>query len=253
MATAEAAYYYSKREARRFAQLYKEKVVAQNTYETKLQEADVNGKLYATAKENLALVMSGPRPDAIESQRAVVRQKEAIAQDARKELELTVIRSSASGRVVTARPKDKLGQTAIEGDLILSVEDSRALRAEVQVPEQTTGKIKPGARVKVKAWTFPNRTFDGKVVSVAPVVVNKQKEGTVDYTATEREDSMSRATTSDPGRVVRVLVSIPNPDGLLKSEMTGYAKVRVGYEPFGKVMTHGLIRFFLVEVWSWIP
>jgi hypothetical protein len=121
------------------------------------------------------------------------------------------------------------------------------------VPEQTTGNIKPGAKVKVKAWTFPNQTFKGEVVSVAPVVYNKKKEGTVDYVATEREDQLSRATTADPGRVVRVLVNIPNPDGLLKSEMTGYAKVRVGYEPFGKVMSHGIIRFFLVEVWSWIP
>jgi len=253
MATAQAAYYYARREADRFAALYKQKVVALNTYENKLQERDVNANVYKTARENLALVMSGPRPDAIEAQRAQVRKQEAITNDARKDLELTVIRSSVGGRVVTARPKDKLGQTAIEGDLIVSVEDSRTLRAEVQVPEQTTGKIKPGAHVKVKAWTFPDRTFAGKVVSVAPVVVNKKKEGTVDYTATEREDSISRATTSDPGRVVRVLVSIPNPDGLLKSEMTGYAKVRVGYEPFGLVMTHGIIRFFLVEVWSWIP
>jgi len=154
---------------------------------------------------------------------------------------------------VTPRPKDRIGQTAIVGDLIVSVEDSRTLRAEVEVPEQTTGQIRPGARVKVKAWTYPRHTFIGKVVSVAPVVLNKKKEGTVDYVATEREDSLSRATTADPGRVVRVSVSIPNPDGLLKSEMTGYAKVRVGYEPFGLVMIHGLIRFFLVEVWSWIP
>ncbi len=105
----------------------------------------------------------------------------------------------------------------------------------------------------MKAWTYPNETFIGKVVSVAPVVLNKQKEGTVDYMATEREDSLSRATTADPGRVVRVVVSVPNEDGRLKSEMTGYAKVRVGYEPFGLVMSHGIVRFFLVEVWSWIP
>lgn len=253
MATTEAAYFYSRREAQRFEKLYKEKVVSINTYENKLEERDVNAKLYETARQNLALVMSGPRPDAIEAQSALVRQKEAIAEDARKELDLTVITTPVSGRVVTPRPKDKVGQSALVGDLIVGVEDSRTLRAEVQVPEQTTGQIKPGAPVKVKAWTFPNRTFKGEVVSVAPVVVYKKKEGTVDYLATEREDSMSRATTSDPGRIVRVLVSIPNPDGLLKSEMTGYAKVRVGYEPFGMVMTHGLIRFFRVEVWSWIP
>jgi hypothetical protein len=36
-------------------------------------------------------------------------------------------------------------------------------------------------------------------------------------------------------------------------EMSGYAKVLTGYKPFGIVMTHGLIRFFMVEFWSWIP
>jgi len=135
----------------------------------------------------------------------------------------------------------------------MSVEDARMLRAEVEVPEQTTARIKPGARVKVKAWTYPHRTFIGTVSSIALVVTDKKKLGKVDYLSTQREDALSRATTADPGRVVRVLVSIPNPDGLLKSEMTGYAKVRTRYEPFGLVMTHGIIRFLLVEVWSWIP
>jgi multidrug resistance efflux pump len=77
MATTEAAWRYSSREAERFRKLHREDVVSINTYETKLQDRDVNAKLYATAKENLALVMSGPRPDTIDAQRATVRQKEA--------------------------------------------------------------------------------------------------------------------------------------------------------------------------------
>ncbi|OGP84748.1 MAG: hypothetical protein A2Y95_03795 [Deltaproteobacteria bacterium RBG_13_65_10] len=252
-AAAERDYYYAKIEADRMRQLYEQNVVSLGLYDQKRKQRDVDQKLYAAAKENVALVMSGAREPAIEAQRAEVDRLSALVKDAKEDLALTVIQAPAKGRIVTPRPKDRIGQVLAMGDLIASVEDARTLRAEVEVPEQTTNRIRVGAQVKVRAWTYPLRTFEGTVESIAPVVMDKKKEGKVDYVQTEREDSLSRATTAQQGKVVRVLVTILNPDGLLKSEMTGYAKVRTRYEPFGLVMTHGIVRFFLVEVWSWIP
>ena len=54
-------------------------------------------------------------------------------------------------------------------------------------------------------------------------------------------------------KTVRIITEIPNHKGQLKSEMTGYAKVETGYRPVWDVLLRPIIRWFKVEVWSWIP
>ena len=55
------------------------------------------------------------------------------------------------------------------------------------------------------------------------------------------------------GRVVRVSVRVPNPDGRLASNMTGHAKIEVGERPVWEVFSRIVVRFFEVELWSWLP
>jgi multidrug resistance efflux pump len=253
LASAEKELYYTTREADRLQRLHAQKVVSLGLYEQGLEKRDVSKEVHDTARENLNLVMSGARVEALDTQRAEVARLEALVKHYRENVALTEIQSPAAGRVVTPRINERVGMEVMVGDLVASVEDARFLLAEVEVPEKTAGDIEPGARVKVKAWAYPNRRFIGRVAHVAPVVLDKKKEGTIAYLHTEREDALSRAATSSEGRVVRVVVKLPNSDGLLKSEMTGYGKVFTKYEPFGLVMTHGLMRFFRIEVWSWIP
>jgi hypothetical protein len=52
---------------------------------------------------------------------------------------------------------------------------------------------------------------------------------------------------------VRVLSELSNSDGLLKTDMTGYAKIECEWKPLVVAFTRWLVRFFLIEVWSWIP
>jgi len=54
-------------------------------------------------------------------------------------------------------------------------------------------------------------------------------------------------------RVLRVVTEVPNPDGRLKSDMTGYAKIAAGDRPLWDVIFRPLIRWVRVKVWSWIP
>ena len=60
--------------------------------------------------------------------------------------------------------------------------------------------------------------------------------------------------SDNPGvRVVRVVTLIDNPDGLLKAEMTGYAKIAAGRKPVIVAFTRALVRFVMLEMWSWLP
>jgi hypothetical protein len=84
---------------------------------------------------------------------------------------------------------------------------------------------------------IPNTTFPGDVLSLGTVA-------TLD--------------TASPQMVVRVLARLPNDADLLKSDMTGYAKIDVGRKPVWDVVSHRFLRWvrrwmIRVEVWSWIP
>ena len=55
------------------------------------------------------------------------------------------------------------------------------------------------------------------------------------------------------GPYVRVTTEIANDDGLLKSGMTGYAKIATEPRPVWDVLSRPIIRWFRVQFWYWIP
>lgn len=81
-----------------------------------------------------------------------------------------------------------------------------------------------------RAWAYPGDGFDGEVIAIAPA-----------------------ADDSRYGKVVRVQLSIADPEGRLKSGMTGSAKIEGSRYPAIYVFTRAVWRFFMVEVWSWLP
>jgi hypothetical protein len=52
-------------------------------------------------------------------------------------------------------------------------------------------------------------------------------------------------------KVVRVTTTLDNTERLLKSEMTGTAKIICGERPILDLLTRRLARYFRVEFWSW--
>ena len=57
----------------------------------------------------------------------------------------------------------------------------------------------------------------------------------------------------EEGEVLKVTTIIDNADGLLVSGMTGYGKIDGGTMPVGVAFSRAIVRFFLIEVWSWLP
>jgi len=100
----------------------------------------------------------------------------------------------------------------------------------VSVPEWDVGEIAIGAQVRLKVWAYPTQIFTGKIVSIDPAVESESY-----------------------GRVVNVLSDVPNQDFVLKSGMTGYAKIEVGDKFVIVAFTRMIVRFVLIELWSWIP
>lgn len=228
--TAQTRQEYSTREAERLKDMYEAGAVSEEEYDAAAKTAEVDTKRLEEAKAHLELVKSGARPEEIEAQKALVRDLETKVKYYRENVQFTKLVVPISGRVVTAYIETKVGQILEEGDLFAILEDARTIQAEIHIPEADIGEVSLGARVKVRPWAYPTKFFYGRVVSIAPIAENTPN-----------------------GRIVRVLTEIPNPKHELKPDMTGKAKIKGEWKPVIVAFTRAVVRFFMVEVWSWFP
>jgi RND family efflux transporter MFP subunit len=117
-------------------------------------------------------------------------------------LAATVIRSPVAGVVLTARPGERLGAKLEEGDLVVTVGRTDTLELEFGVDQRDIERVAIGQDVRLRVDALPQRTFSGRVSSIAPAPV----------------DSAGRVRFA-------VRAAIPNPDGLLRPGMAAYARV----------------------------
>jgi hypothetical protein len=137
--------------------------------------------------------------------------------------------------------------------LFAVVEDAHKIIAEIEVPEEDIAEVRIGSKVTLKPWGYPTKAFKGEVVEIAPVAYEKSIER-VERTLTERELLYGRdQIIREEGQVVRVISELSNEDGFLKTDMTGYAKIDCENKIVAVAFTRWLVRFIMIEVWSWIP
>jgi len=244
--TARAKLVWSAGRAQRYESLYQDELVSLQEYENALQVRDVDSKELEEAEAHLASVERASRPETIEAAVAEARSLEVLADSYRANVESTVVASPIAGQVVSPRVEELRGIYVKPGqkEAVVEIEDNHRVRVEILVAEEDVGSIAVGSPIRLVTWSYPDRMFDGAVVSIAPVAAP--------YSDVAISGSELAIGDTDV-RVVRVLSEIDNGAGLLKSEMTGYAKVAAGHRPVWDVLSRPLIRWFRVEVWSWIP
>ncbi len=253
VATAAKSLQYSTLQLKRQEEMYSKKAVSEKEYEEASKVKDLDEENLKLARKNLELVKSGARDEEIDALDAEKRRMEVNLQFARQEVELAILRSPAAGKVITPSPAMSVGQYLNVGDLFAIVEDSGKFVVETEIMEEDIGQVRTGSPLTLKFWAFPTSSFETNVLDIAPVAYEKSK-GRVVRALSERELRVEQEKVlRDKGKVVRVLAELPNPDGILKSDMSGYAKIECGKTPLLLAFTRWLVRFFMVEVWSWIP
>lgn len=213
--------------------VHRQGVVKDLEYQEAVKTAEVDQAAVAVAEANLKLIKSPPLSMEVTAKQAEIKRLREQLSYLRDQHERTRLRAPVAGKIVTPRLEFKTGGFLKEGDPFATVEDSRIMRAEILAPETDIGEVRPDAPVRLRVWAYPLRDFAGRVAAVAPVVESSSANPFV--------------------RVVRVIVEIPNPDGLLKSQMTGIAKIAAGDKPFVVAFTRALVRFAMIEMWSWLP
>lgn len=198
---------------------------AQSTYEQDLAAVNVT-------KANYDYVRVGPTQAQIDAARAEVHLATDQVAYWKDQVGRTRIRATQAGQVVTPDPQLMMGKFLKEGTPFIRIEDDRIAHVEVQVPEDDIRDIHIGSAVRAKAWGYEHSTWHGTVTLIAP---DAQPDPPLN------------------ANIVRVIAEIPNPDGLLRPDMTGYAKVQTVDMPVWESFTRALMRFLLIEVWYWIP
>jgi Cu(I)/Ag(I) efflux system membrane fusion protein len=107
----------------------------------------------------------------------------------------------ASGIVL--EKKAVQGMRFMPGEMLYQIADLSTVWVIAEVAEQDIGRVQLGSRAQVTADAYPDRTFDGKVAFIYPM--------------------LNSAT-----RTVQVRMEIANPKGLLKPAMFASAQIDVG-------------------------
>ncbi|UCF83503.1 MAG: biotin/lipoyl-binding protein [Desulfobacteraceae bacterium] len=129
--TAAKSLEFSILQADRYEEMFKDKAVSEKDYENILKQRDLDQERLELAKRNLELVESGARDEEIEALEAEIRLLEVNLTHAKKDLQLTTLVSTASGRIITPYLSQTVGPYLSVGDLFAVVEDANTLLAEM--------------------------------------------------------------------------------------------------------------------------
>jgi multidrug resistance efflux pump len=165
------------------------------------------GVLVAEAK--LARVKAGPMPEEVAIAQAQVQQAEAAL--ARVEVQLGKLRLTAPRNgVITDRPAHT-GELAMPGATLMNLGDLGHVTLTVFIPETQIGQVRVGQMGRVNVDAYPDETFEGTVVFIAP-----EAEFTPKNVQTEEERV---------NLVFAVKISLDNRDHRLKPGMPADAEI----------------------------
>jgi HlyD family secretion protein len=169
----------------------------------KLQAAHMTAKARLdAARSRHALLTTPTREEDVSRARADLALAQARLEEARAQLQRTLVRSPINGTVLRRFRKAGEVVSEIRDTSILSVGDVSALRVRADVDEADIGRVMVGAKVQVKADAFGDQKFPGRVVRVGQTLGRKNF---VSETPGERVDT----------KVLEVVVELDAPGPLM--------------------------------------
>lgn len=221
---------FSREKAPRLEKLYRVGAVTLEEYEAARKDHETDRMQVSERQAALALAKTGSTKEQIAA--AEARLQALIEERAGQETKVarTEIRMPFDGNILTLHLKDRINGYLDKGQPLVSVEYTGAVTAELEVAESDVQYLAVDAAVRIRPASYFDREFRGKVQTIDRNV-----------------------TAKSFGNVVKVLVLVENPDGVLRTGMTGEGKVVGPTMPAWKAFSQALLRFLRVQAWSWIP
>jgi multidrug resistance efflux pump/transcriptional regulator with GAF, ATPase, and Fis domain len=146
------------------------------------------------------------------------------------EVQALEVRAPVEGTVLTARPEERAGLWLDAGDLVVTLGRTDTLELEFGVAEQDLPRVRPGQEVRLRVDALPQRTFSGRVTSIAQLP--------------------SGDTTSV---YFPVRAAIPDPDGMLKPGMAAHARVLTDRASVLGRLFRAPVRWLRMLWWKVLP
>lgn len=191
-----------KREFDRIASLRKKKIVSAS--ELEIAEAQYRSKL---AQNKVA--------------QSQILQKEAVFKATKVRLSYTRMRvpkKQDNGQWVVGERYVDEGAMLASNTPIVSILEIGTLIAVIHVIERDYPKIHPGLKAVVSTDAFPGRTFTGKVVRIAPLLMVKSREAKVEIEISNDERLLK------PGMFVRVQIEFEKHENATVVPVTALVK-----------------------------
>jgi len=209
VSSAEATRTMTEREYQRSDQLYTKNLIAAQDVDRARQAYEVAKAQERIARERLALLLAGSRPDQIDAAGWQVTQAESALAQAQSRLREARVVSPIDG--VVLRKNLEAGETANPGVPILTLVNPKDVWLRAYVPETEVGRLKVGDVAALRVDAFPNRVFTGRLIEIA---------SEAEFTPRNVQTKKERVTL-----VFRIKIQIDNPDGLLKPGLPADADV----------------------------
>ena len=237
----------------RDAKLFAAELVSKQELENSEENLALRKSEAATAKAKLEVLLAGSRTEEIDAMKEAIASLESQRRYLDEQLRLMRVVSPASG-VVATPARLLIGmkhQLVKKGDLIAKVFDLKTITAEMAVSESDIADVKVDQKILLKVRAYPERTFYGKVRSIA---IAAQGGPSSSGSATGQGQGAASANSSRNSlspRMVTITTEIENSDLLLKPDMSGQGKVFCGERHLLELVMRRIARTVRVEFWSW--
>ncbi|MCA9261836.1 MAG: HlyD family efflux transporter periplasmic adaptor subunit, partial [Planctomycetales bacterium] len=236
----------------RTQQLFDDNSVTRAELEKAQKERDIAESMVDSARERVEKMEQGARQEEIDAAAARVDSAAARLAQAETMLELRNIRTSVGGRIITPKIELRKGHAVQPGDLIAVVENTGPLQAEVIADEAAAAHIEPGQLVKIRLRGRYGELLTGTVSGIAWTAEDEAELDTPAFRS-DREAMLDQPNLVDGDhRYVRVYVRLDDAQDKLLPNMTGYAKVTISEGTLWEAFYRPILRFFRVDVWSWL-
>lgn len=200
---------WTEKDYRRAEGLFRQALIAAQEVDRARQAYEVAVAQEKSARQKLALLEAGSRPDQIEAARGQLAQARNALDMARTRLKEMVIFSPVDG--VVLRKNLEVGEMASPGVPILTLMKPSEIWLRAYVPEEEVGRIKLGDRALVAVDAYPARRFPGRITEIA---------SEAEFTPRNVQTKKERVNL-----VFRIKIGLDNPEGILKPGMPADAEL----------------------------
>ena len=163
--------------------------------------------LFAANTRDKAVAQIAVDTSKLQQARAQVAQSQASLKQLQEQLSYTTITSPMDGTILSRDVElgDAVSSILVMGStatLVMTIGDTTQVYVQGKVDEADIGRVYMGQPARIKVESFKDKTFAGKVTKIAPLGVEKDNVTTFE-----------------------VRVSIDNPGGELKANMTANAEI----------------------------